>query len=423
MAQALLGTWGMDTAAVRSQESWPNVMKVAFDVDFEEDGPTRIMTTESDALPRGCGTESLQASAITGTDSDPAPATPGRHPMPNVPSGTRAPVALVVDFGVSQPRAEDGDHTLLGIRVPPPVAPAIISTPATTTEVVPNPILRVPNTEVAPAPVVQPPDGPRDTGRLHAVPLPEMRSGTPAASAPVAGVPAQDQAAATSGTSSAPAAQAPSALATPRIRVVGRYLVGPHHGEFRGELGGELLIDRSRNGPFGYDPYVDPAHGALEFRPDGVLIQDFDSTNGVFIRVSGPMTVRSGDQIRAGEQLLRYTSIQSRTSNGRAPALGSPDAGYWGRIDVMLDETQHGASHPLDAAQVTFGRITGELQFPDDTCLADRHARISRGPRGCAVIEDAGSEHGTWLRLRSGDVVPYGSELLVGHTIVRVDFA
>lgn len=38
-----------------------------------------------------------------------------------------------------------------------------------------------------------------------------------------------------------------------------------------------------------------------------------------------------------------------------------------------------------------------------------------------ATLEDLGAAAGTWLRLRSGDVVPYGAELLIGQTRIRVD--
>jgi hypothetical protein len=202
------------------------------------------------------------------------------------------------------------------------------------------------------------------------------------------------------------------------VRMVhtGRYLGDAIDGEtVRHRVGSSLVLARTPGSPFEDDPYVDAQHGALTFRPDGVVVDDFDATNGVFVRVCGKVALRSGDHFRIGEELLRYTAIKAPASDGRAPAFGSPDPGYWGRIDVLLTPDVHAASYPIDDGEIVLGHDDGHLQFPDDPFLSGQHARLRRHDRG-AVLEDLGSETGTWLRLRSGDVVSYGSELLVGTT-------
>jgi hypothetical protein len=206
-----------------------------------------------------------------------------------------------------------------------------------------------------------------------------------------------------------------------RLVVAGRYLDGGDDKSTQTHsVGTSFVLTRSPSSAFCDDPFVDVEHGALTFRPDGVAIDDFDSTNGVFVRVSGKTSMRSGDLFRIGEELLRYTAIKSTRAAGRAPALGSPDPGYWGRIDVMLTLDDNAASYPIDDTEVTFGQSDGHLQFPDDPFLGDLHCRVIKDDRG-AAIEDLGSPCGTWLKLRSGDVVPYGAELLVGQTRLRVE--
>jgi len=185
-------------------------------------------------------------------------------------------------------------------------------------------------------------------------------------------------------------------------------------------VGTSLLLGRESGSVLADDPYVDAQHTELTFRPDGVVVDDLDSTNGVFLRVRGSMTLRSGDEFRIGEQLMAWTALKRAPKNGKAPALGSPDPGYWGRIDVLLGPTTIAASYPIDDFEVGFGQTEGHVQFPDDPFVADLHCRIVKEDRG-ASIEDCGGTHGTWVRLRSGDVVPYGAELMVGHTLLRID--
>lgn len=213
----------------------------------------------------------------------------------------------------------------------------------------------------------------------------------------------------------------PADITSVRMRVAGRYLGDAiDGGDVRHKVGASLVLARVEGSPFENDPYVDAQHAALTFRPDGVMIDDFDSTNGVFVRVHGKLALRSGDLFRIGEELLRYTAIKLQRAVGRAPAFGSPDPGYWGRIDVLLTPDEQAASYPIDDAEATFGQTDGHLQFPDDPFLDALHARVVKHERG-AMLEDLGTATGTWLRLRSGDVVPYGSELLVGGTRVVLD--
>jgi len=213
-----------------------------------------------------------------------------------------------------------------------------------------------------------------------------------------------------------------SPIVAARLVVAGRYLVGGDDvTEQCHNVGTSFVLTRSPSSAFCDDPFVDVEHGALTFRPDGIAIDDFDSTNGVFVRVHGKVALKNGDMFRAGEELLRYTALKGSRAAGRAPALGSPDPGYWGRIDVMITLEDNAASYPIDGVEVSFGQADGHLQFPDDPYLGELHCRVCKVDKGGAVLEDFGSPCGTWLRLRSGDVVPYGAELLVGQTRLRIE--
>jgi hypothetical protein len=384
-----------------------------FDLDTIDgetgDGPTRLFSP--DPSYRGPGAETAVTSA-----SEPAPVAPADDHL--------------CDGHVSDAHVSDAqqDPHARGVLLMPaarevtavsvaPVDRTLVSTPA-----VPS------HTHVTERPVMRTPDASGTQVNRHPVLLTPAPSGTQVTAHPVLRSPEPSPV-----ETIAPALGVPSPIAldqthlrtTPvraaRIIIGGRYLAdGGDVVEYEHTLGSSMLLARTPSSPFADDPYVDAEHGALTFRPDGVAIEDFDSTNGVFVRVREKATLRCGDMFRAGEELLRFTALRNTRTAGRAPTLGSPDPGYWGRVDVMLSLDSNAASYPLDDAEVSFGQTDGHLQFPDDPYLGALHCSIRRADKGATLV-DHGSPSGTWLRLRAGDVVPYGSELLVGQTRIRIE--
>lgn len=378
-----------------------------FDLDTVDgetgDGPTRLFSP--DPSYRGLGAET----AVT-VASEPAPEAPaddhlGDGPVSDAQQDPHARGVLLM------PAARE--VTAVSVA---PVDRTLVSTPKVPshTQVIERPVMRTPDasgTQVTKHPVLltPTPSGTQVTQR------PVLRSPEPSATETLAPV----------GVPSPIALDKTHLRTTPvraaRIIIAGRYLAdGGDVSEHSHTLGSSMLLARTPSSPFADDPYVDAEHGALTFRPDGVAIEDFDSTNGVFIRVREKATLRCGDMFRAGEELLRFTALRNTRTAGRAPTLGSPDPGYWGRVDVMISLESNAASYPLDDAEVSFGQTDGHLQFPDDPYLGALHCSIRRADKGATLV-DHGSQSGTWLRLRAGDVVPYGSELLVGQTRIRVE--
>lgn len=379
-----------------------------FDLDTVDgetgDGPTRLFSP--DPSYRGPGAETADTVA-----SEPAPEAPaddhlGDGPVSDAQQDPHARGVLLM------PAARE--VTAVSVA---PVDRTLVSTP------------KVPShTQVTERPVMRTPDASGTQVNKHPVLLTPAPSGTQVTQHPVLRSPEPSAV-----ETMAPALGVPSPVAldkthlrtTPvraaRIIIGGRYLAdGGDVGEYEQTLGSSMLLARTPSSPFADDPYVDAEHGALTFRPDGVAIEDFDSTNGVFVRVREQATLRCGDMFRAGEELLRFTALRNTRTPGRAPTLGSPDPGYWGRVDVMISLEANAASYPLDDAEVSFGQTDGHLQFPDDPYLGELHCSIRRADKGATLV-DHGSPAGTWLRLRAGDVVPYGSELLVGQTRIRVE--
>jgi pSer/pThr/pTyr-binding forkhead associated (FHA) protein len=186
-------------------------------------------------------------------------------------------------------------------------------------------------------------------------------------------------------------------------------------------MGEALEIGRAAGPPWEDDAYLDPKHGTLTPVDDGVEIEDFGSVNGVFVKLTGRMDVQHGDQFRVGQELLRYEDLPepTPTENG-TERMGSPNPGYWGRLCTMVDPERASTAYPIEGEGITIGRELGDITFPQDGYVSGRHCRVMGDDDGI-YIEDTGSSNGTYMRVRSGQTVPYGSYVLIGQKLFQVE--
>lgn len=287
-----------------------------------------------------------------------------------------------------------------------------------------NPLLLVPEGAKAEAPTPEPARAP-GLGPIPAPPYAERERptlfGMPAPSVPALRPPSRHEV----------PSDTPTPVARPAValhaEVLGSYSGEANIGARRLEapMGESLEIGSKPGSAFAGDPYVARYHAALIPGPDGVEVEDFGTTNGVYARVDGSVELPSGAMFRVGRQLLAFDALPSgpSTQPGGVRRFGSPDPGYWGRVRIMLDHERSASAIALRKPQSFVGRDGAcTLAFPDDDQQAPQHCTIVRNGPGIR-LDDGGTEHGTWVRLRPGQTVPYGTELLVGDTRVRLDRA
>jgi len=53
------------------------------------------------------------------------------------------------------------------------------------------------------------------------------------------------------------------------------------------------------------DAFMSLRHAALTWDVKRAMITDLGSSNGTFVRLTGPTTIKFGDHVRVGDQLLR----------------------------------------------------------------------------------------------------------------------
>ncbi len=185
--------------------------------------------------------------------------------------------------------------------------------------------------------------------------------------------------------------------------------------------GGPNVFGRNYGPPFDNDFYLNPDHCAFTVLSDGLFIEDRAPLNGVYRKIEGRFELQSGDLFRVGQELLMYEDLpEPASSENGTEIMGSPNPGYWGRVSVMVDDKRSVEAYPIEREEFTVGREQGDLSFPVDGYVSSRHCRIVGDDTG-VYLEDCGSSNGTYLRIRSGSRVDFGTLILVGQQLFRID--
>ena len=183
---------------------------------------------------------------------------------------------------------------------------------------------------------------------------------------------------------------------------------------------GPIPFGRDYGPPFDTDFYLNPRHCAFTVAADGVRVDDLNTTNGVYRKIEGSIELQHGDTFRVGQELLYYEDLpEPEVLPDGTERMGSPNPGYWGRVSVLVETARACEAMPVVGAEFTVGRERGDLTFPTDGYVSSSHCRIVGDDSG-VYLEDRGSSNGTYLRVRSGTVVPFGSLVLIGQQLFHV---
>jgi len=186
--------------------------------------------------------------------------------------------------------------------------------------------------------------------------------------------------------------------------------------------GGEAIdVGREAGPPWADDAYLDLTHARLTVVADGIRVDDHDSINGIFLKLNKRMEIRHGDQFRVGQELLLYEDLPEPTPTADGTErMGSPNPGYWGRISVLVDPDSASAAFPIENDGISVGREIGDITFAQDGYVSGKHCRIS-GDESGVYIEDLGSSNGTYMRVRTAQIVPFSSLVLIGQKLFQIE--
>lgn len=184
---------------------------------------------------------------------------------------------------------------------------------------------------------------------------------------------------------------------------------------------GENLIGRGQGPLFDGDLYLSPRHAEFIVGPNGAVVRDLRSLNGVFVKLTAEEPLHSSDIFRIGQELLRFDVIASPVPlDDGTEVAGTPNPGFWGRLSVIVGRDVDGSAFPLFGDSIVLGRERGDILFPEDGYVSGTHARISLRD-GEVFLADLGSSNGTFLRLRGERAVPTGAYILMGQQLFRAE--
>ena len=189
---------------------------------------------------------------------------------------------------------------------------------------------------------------------------------------------------------------------------------------------GRTVVGRqTQDNLFVQDEFLSPQHVAFTLQGTTVLVEDLQSRNGVFYRISQATELGHGDQIRIGQELLNFQVLSQVQRVTSAPAdgtvlSGSPVAGAWGRLERVSAPDQASHTFLLRGEEQFVGRERGDILFREDGYVSGRHARLFVNA-GKYFVEDLKSSNGTFVRARGSVTLPSGSLILLGKQPFRID--
>jgi pSer/pThr/pTyr-binding forkhead associated (FHA) protein len=183
------------------------------------------------------------------------------------------------------------------------------------------------------------------------------------------------------------------------------------------------LIGRETGGLFASDSYLSPRHATFTFSASGLMLQDHQSLNGVYVRIGVDQPIELQDQsvFRIGQEIIRFERLAVQPAQGGVELMGSPNTGLAGRICLITGREATGNCYPVPSHGLHLGRERGDILFPEDGYVSGLHCRLHE-EGGRIFLTDVGSSNGTFVRVRGSQSIPSGSLLLMGQQLFRVEY-
>jgi pSer/pThr/pTyr-binding forkhead associated (FHA) protein len=183
-----------------------------------------------------------------------------------------------------------------------------------------------------------------------------------------------------------------------------------------------LTVGRDTGSIFAGDSYLSPRHATFVPRDGKLFVRDEGSLNGVYRKLhhDDPVPLRAGNVFRIGQELLRVEALAPLPpSPDGVERLGSPAAGYVGRVALIIGRDTTGNAFPIPETGLHLGRERGDVLFPEDGYVSGLHCRITY-QAGQLSLTDLGSSNGSFIRLGGETELTNGDILLMGQQLFRV---
>jgi hypothetical protein len=220
----------------------------------------------------------------------------------------------------------------------------------------------------------------------------------------------------------APPASRPSQVVHFKLHVVRSLTGGPATYAPPGE---EAVIGSAGEIAMTGETFCHPREAAVRWKDNRLWLEDYESGNGVFLRIRAPVELGFGDEFVVGDQLLR---IEKNPVPNDGPDPGptyfysSPKWPSSFRVVQIFERGAKGASVVAHGSTLQIGSAIGDLVFGNDPLVSEQHCLIEE-QAGSIVLTDLGSRTGVFVRIKGTQELVHGDELLVGRTRLILEAA
>jgi hypothetical protein len=171
------------------------------------------------------------------------------------------------------------------------------------------------------------------------------------------------------------------------------------------------------------EAFCHPREAAIRYRNGRLWLHDFESGNGVFLRIKAPVELGPGDEFVVGDQLLRVERNpipKDGPDPGPTYFYSSPKWLSSFRVVQMFEGGSLGACVLARGTTLQIGSALGDFVFPSDPLVSDQHCLIEE-QAGTILLTDLGSRTGVFVRIKGEQELVVNDELLVGRTRLLVE--
>jgi pSer/pThr/pTyr-binding forkhead associated (FHA) protein len=133
---------------------------------------------------------------------------------------------------------------------------------------------------------------------------------------------------------------------------------------------------------------------------------------------SGPSCARCGAPTTPGAQFCATCGAPLSSPAAEPTAVGTAETALRLALVLLNDGGSAQERFEHDGPEITVGRQSGDVHFPDDPFMSPLHARISRAPDQ-TLVRDLGSRNGTWVFLEAPHRLVDGDLMLIGSQMIR----
>ena len=184
------------------------------------------------------------------------------------------------------------------------------------------------------------------------------------------------------------------------------------------------IVGREGQLIFPDDPFVSPRHANFFYRDGHLVVRDEGSLNGVYVRVRGSVSLKSGQTFLAGEQLFRIDASEAVGDDGPdaegTSFYASARKSSTFRVTQIFRGDAPGICVEATAKSFVIGRDGADLSFPEDLFMSGEHCRIEKKGNDF-MLTDIKSRNGTYVRISDERVLQHGDYVFIGRKLLRVE--